>query len=297
MSTEPLTELLRMLGGVATRAQLLAVARRSDLEQALASGDVIRTARDRYALASADAAIATAHGLSGVLCLTSAALHHGWAVKTVPGRPHVAVPRNRRVTPAQRALADVHRAAHGPDDLVDGIVTSKDVTLVQCLRALPFDEALAIADSAARAGDVAALRRAARLARGAGAARVRTVAAAARAEAANPFESVLRAIALDVPGLEVEPQRLITSVTPWARPDLVDLRLRIVLEADSFEWHGSRGALRRDARRYNLLVADGWIVLRFAWEDVMHDAAYVRAVLAAVTARRTEVACRACPAA
>ena len=37
----------------------------------------------------------------------------------------------------------------------------------------------------------------------------------------------------------------------------------MVLEAESFEWHSSRQALRRDARRYNLLVIDGWIVLRF----------------------------------
>lgn len=285
------------LGGTATRAQLLTLATRTDLARSLDRGEVVRVARDRYVLASTDAAVSTAHALSGVLCLTSAALHHGWAVKTLPERPHVAVARNRRLSPGQRAQAEVHRASHQPDDLAGGVAMSKDVTLVQCLRSLPFNEALAVADSAARAGDVAALRRAARTARGAGAARVRAVAAAASAEAANPFESVLRAIALDVPGLTVEPQRLITSVTPWVRPDLVDLRLRIVLEADSFEWHGSRAALRRDARRYNLLVADGWIVLRFSWEDVMHDPTHVRTVLTAVTARRTEVACAACPAA
>jgi very-short-patch-repair endonuclease len=76
-----------------------------------------------------------------------------------------------------------------------------------------------------------------------------------------------------------------------ARPDLVDEELRIVLEADSFEWHGSRTALRRDARRYNLLVVDGWLVLRFAWEDVMFDQPYVRSVLVKLVARRTEVGC------
>ena len=60
-----------------------------------------------------------------------------------------------------------------------------------------------------------------------------------------------------------------------------------ILEADSFEWHGDRRALRRDARRYNLLVVDGWIVLRFAWEDVMFDPDYVRDVLVAVVELRT----------
>ena len=35
--------------------------------------------------------------------------------------------------------------------------------------------------------------------------------------------------------------------------------------------HGGRGDLRRDARRYNRLVAYRWLVLRFAWEDVMFE--------------------------
>ena len=69
-------------------------------------------------------------------------------------------------------------------------------------------------------------------------------------------------------------------------------RLRIVLEADSFEWHGDRAALRRDARRYDLLVANGWTVLRFAWEDVMHDQDWVRSVLAAVVGRTERPAAR-----
>lgn len=114
------------------------------------------------------------------------------------------------------------------------------------------------------------------------------------------FESVLRSVALTVAGLRVEPQRLITSVRPSARPDLVDEDLRIVLEADSFEWHGDRAALRRDARRYDQLVVDGWIVLRFAWEDVMFDQEFVRAVLVAavdLADRRTQVLCVRCGAA
>ncbi len=110
------------------------------------------------------------------------------------------------------------------------------------------------------------------------------VAKLATSDAANPFESVLRAIAADVAGLRVRAQALITSTTPWCRPDLVDEGLRLVLEADSFEWHGDRRALARDARRYNLLIADGWLVLRFSWEDVMLDPDYVRGVLVAVVA-------------
>ena len=70
--------------------------------------------------------------------------------------------------------------------------------------------------------------------------------------------------------------------------ELVDRSLGIAVEADSFEWHGGRGALARDARRYNLLVADGWLVLRFAWEHVMHDPEHVRTVLEAVVHQRAQ---------
>ena len=78
-----------------------------------------------------------------------------------------------------------------------------------------------------------------------------------------------------------------------ARPDLVDEDLRLVLEADSFEWHGDRVALRDDARRYDLMVVNGWRVLRFAWEDVMFDQAWVREVLTAAVAERTQ-RCSSC---
>jgi very-short-patch-repair endonuclease len=113
---------------------------------------------------------------------------------------------------------------------------------------------------------------------------MRRVARLASPKAANPFESLLRAIADDVQGLAVLPQVLIREPEIVARPDLVDERLHIVLEADSFEWHGGRVQLRLDARRYNLLVVNGWWVLRFAYEHVMFDPDYVREVLVAMVA-------------
>jgi very-short-patch-repair endonuclease len=163
------------------------------------------------------------------------------------------------------------------------------LTLEQCLRTLPFDEALAVADSALREGAAPeVLQVLARDVRGPGAPRVRAVLATATGLAANPFESVLRALTLEVPGLRVRPQVQIGGF----RPDLVDEDLRIVLEADSFAWHGSRAALRRDAQRYNELVIQGWLVLRFAWEDVMHRPELVRETLARAVLcaqRRSEV--------
>jgi very-short-patch-repair endonuclease len=104
------------------------------------------------------------------------------------------------------------------------------------------------------------------------------VAEHADGRAANPFESVLRSVALEVPGLVLVPQ-VIVAESPELRPDLVDPVRRVVAEADSFAWHGSRSALRRDCRRYNRLALLDYVVLRFSWEDVMHDPGYVRAVL------------------
>ena len=167
------------------------------------------------------------------------------------------------------------------------------MTLTQCFRHLDYDAALAVGDSAMRHGVTpATMARVARTARGPGCPQVRRVAGSVTDDAANPFESVMRGITHSVPGLNAHPQRLIVTGRQTVRPDLVDEDLMIVLEADSFEWHGKRAALRKDARRYNLLVCDGWIVLRFAWEDVMFDPDYVREVLIAIVAlvrRRTEV--------
>jgi very-short-patch-repair endonuclease len=276
---------LERLGGLATRAALIQATSRAEVDRALAAGDVVVVARGRYALSSVDDAIRHAHRLSGVLSLTNAALHHGWEVKAVPAEPHVTVRRKRRLDKQQSLGVQVHYADLLPEEITDGIATNREVTLAQCLRQLPDDEALAIADSALRHGEpVSTLRRVAQAARGPGAPKVRRIAAQARGEAANPFESGLRSIALSVPGLDVEPQVTIRSPGLRARPDLVDRVLRIALEADSFEWHGDRAALKRDARRYNLLVVDGWIVLRFAWEDVMFDPDYVRSVLCSVVA-------------
>lgn len=284
----PVTEVLARLGGVAPRARLVAACGRSVVDSALADGRLVAVTRGVYCSAETDASRAAAAAVSGVLSCRSAALAQGWAVRTVPQKPDVTLPRNRRIAPARVAGLTVHRADLGPDDVLDGC-TSPDRTLLDCLRGLPFEEALAVADSALRAGvrpeHLAAL---ARDARGPGSAAVRRVAAVADGRAANPFESSLRAICLDVEGLEVVPQVTVRAPHWLGTPDLCDTRLEIALEADSFEWHGDRAALHRDANRYNAFVAAGWLVLRFSWEEVMFHPDRVRAVLEAVVARRSQ---------
>ena len=106
---------------------------------------------------------------------------------------------------------------------------------------------------------------------------------AADARAANPFESVVRAIALEVPGLDVEPQVWVPGV---GRPDLLDERLGIVIECDSFGFHAERSDLRRDCERYNACALRGLVVIRFTWEHAMFHEDYVRQVLVETVARR-----------
>jgi very-short-patch-repair endonuclease len=251
-------------------------------------------ARGRYTSPTVDEASAAAHRLTGVGSHTSAALHHGWPLLRTPDRPHVTLPINRKVAATAVRGVNLHRTTLAGDDVVDGW-TSPARTLLDCLRRLPFDEGLALADSALRSGfsrgELLAL---ARDARGPGSAAIRRVAQHASAEAANPFESGLRACAVTVVGLDVRPQVAIHDGGFLGRPDLVDERLRIVVEADSFEWHGSRTALRRDAQRYNAFVVRGWLVLRFSWEDVMFDQDYVRRVLVAAVAERSQRGCMRC---
>lgn len=273
-----LIDVVVRLGGIATRAQLVGATSPLEVDRALDAGALARAGRGRYVLPSTDAAVSLAHGMNGALALSSAALVHGWEVWTVPDKPHIIVPRKRNVPQHRRSLAILHRRDLFPSEL-DGVATSPKITLQQSLRLLPEADALAIADSAMRHGRRALLAQVAAEVQGPGAERVRRLAGQARTNADNPFESALRSIANSVPGLVVEPQVAIRTPHLYARPDLVDVQLKMALEADSFEWHGNLQALAKDAHRYNLLVADGWLVFRFTWEQVMFRPDEVRRIL------------------
>lgn len=226
-----------------------------------------------------EAAVAAARQHGGTVSGPSAALEWGWDVLAVPVVPHITVPRGRRLDGIDRRAVAVRRMSLPRGDIA-GMVTQRGRTLVDCFRQLDFADALVIGDSALRDGFPAAeLKRIAATAKGPRSIKVRRVAQHVDRKAANLFESALRAICMGVSGLNVSPQVPIGDSYPLGRPDLVDVRLRIVIEADSFEWHGYRSALVADAERYNGFVADGWLVLRFTWEDVMLRPELIREVL------------------
>lgn len=217
-------EAVRRLGGTATRAELRQLVTKRRLRQAVETGRIRRPRVGRYVLPEVDTARALAHELSAVVSLRSAALAHGWKVKTVPPLPEVTVPPGRKITGDARRRVSILTSRLADDDVALG-VTSPLRTIVDCARHLPFDEALAIADSALRSRAVrpADLARAAGSVHGPGRPRVVRVLASASAKAANPFESVLRAIALDVAGLDVHPQvGIALAGGVRVTPDLVD---------------------------------------------------------------------------
>lgn len=267
---------VRRLGGCATWAELRPLHSWRALRRACASGAVLRTARGRYALPEVEEHRRVAAARTATLSHLSAALHHGWKVKTVPDVVWVTVRRKRRLRARDLEGIRPHWNELTPAERAAG-VTSPVRTVLDCARVLPFDEALAVADSALRSGLVSrdGLLEAAGGTRDPGATAARRVARHADGRAANPFESVLRALALEV-GLELTPQLLIAEPGLFAVVDLGSEELRLAVEADGFEVHGTRRGLRQDCRRHTELAVHAWASLRFAYEDVMFEQDWTR---------------------
>jgi very-short-patch-repair endonuclease len=266
-------EALTLLGGVATTQELLRCTSRRRLRSAVGAGRVVRVGPRRWALPGVDDARAAAARLGGVVSHLSAAQHWGWKLKLPPALPCVTVPR--RSCRLDSDGVELHWADLRREDVSRG-VTEPLRTVVDCARTYPFDVALAVADSALRAGlDRVDLLAVAAQAPRTGRRRALRVVERADDRADNPFESVLRALAIDA-GLDVEPQQWVGRV---GRVDLHDRARALVLEADSFEFHADRAGLRRDVRRYTSFVRLGQRVARFTWEEVMFEQDYVLEVL------------------
>jgi very-short-patch-repair endonuclease len=281
--------ILQRAGGSARYVDLAALTSARSIRNALEGGEIGRVAKGVYALPTAPSDLTVARANGGVLAWQSAALHHGLEVVTKPLIPHVLIGRTQRRRETE--LACVLHRTNGP---LPDRVTAPLQTVLDCARHLPFAEALAIADSAFRLKQVesAGFSDVAGECRGAGRAAVLRVAAAADARAESALESVLRARVIEAGFTGFVPQYKIRDRSFYARVDLADPFLRIVLEADSFAYHGTRAALRRDCRRYVDLAIRGWLLLRYSWEDVILDENWVGTSLAAVVHQVAPAAAR-----
>jgi hypothetical protein len=75
-----------------------------------------------------------------------------------------------------------------------------------------------------------------------------------------------------------EPQSNLPLVAldhPRLEPDFYWPTHRLVVETDGWETHGTRAAFQTDRRRDAALVAAGWRVMRFTYDDVAYDGATV----------------------
>lgn len=300
-------------GGYARYADLVRVCSEGTVRSALRDGLIVRVGRGMYALTElggndvvdtparswarwtdgpTDAELLArvaryvrAQAVHGALSHRSAAAHYDWPILVEPTAVEVRVPTGRKSRSSKEGLR-IRHGALTPDELREH-VTSPVRTVLDCARELPFAEALAVADSALRAGDVgpSELYEVGATYRGPGARQARQVAFFADARADNPFESALRAAVWGVPGVTVEPQVEIRDQGFYARVDLADRYHRIVLEADSYEFHGSAERFAQDRRRYAELTARGWVVLPFGFATVVRDPHEVRTLVEGATIR------------
>lgn len=243
-----------------------------DLRGAVRRGRVLALGGGTFALPDVDADVVAAATLRGRLTCVSAARLHKLDVLHLPGKPHVAVPRNR---PTRSADATVHR--------VDAPGSGPVVPLVACLltllRCLPAVDAVVTIDCAVRQRAVRVNSLSRRVA-GRGSVEARRRLGLVDGRSGSVIETVLR-LAMRQAGLRVECQ---VSIPGVGRVDfLVDGWL--VVEVDGFEFHATRARYRNDRRRGNALTGSAYALLRFTYEDVMHRLPQTLALIQAVVAQ------------
>ncbi|NOL41152.1 DUF559 domain-containing protein [Kribbella sandramycini] len=283
----PVDEVLAQLGGSATTAQLRRLAKRAALERAVADGTVIRVARGVYALPALGPERLAALAYDGVVSHLSAAQLLRLPLRVLPETPHVIVPAKRH--PRAGRAAVLHWAQVTADER-RARLTSALRTVLDCARILPFGEALAVADAALRSGRVGweELNRAAHRVSGPGRANVLQVAAAATPLAESFLESMVRSLLISDGIAGFEPQVDIYGDGGFiGRVDLAHSAARVIVEAEGYEFHGSAADFAADCRRYDDLVAAGWTVLRFTYQQVLGDPRWVVATVQAALTLRT----------
>lgn len=255
------------------------------LKVAVRRGEVERLARGVYGLPSLGPDRLAAIAYDGVVSYTSAAVAWGLPLLVRPEKPHVTVPAQRRPRPGRPV--ELHWAAVSPAER--GVrLTCILRTVLDCARLLPFGEALAVADAALVTGELVKeeLQAAANAMRGPGRPNAIRVAAEANRRSESFLESMLRSLLVSAGVDGFEPQVVVAAGGIRVRVDLGHRTARIALEAEGYEFHGSARKFAADCRRYDDLVAAGWLVLRLTYQQVIGDPAWVVETVRATLATR-----------
>jgi very-short-patch-repair endonuclease len=306
-------EVPRLLAATARHTQGLATHRgllrngvpRASLSRAVTTGAVVSVRRRVYALEAlpplprfvvTDGQVApeyVAHvravllslGAGAAACGRTAAELYGWGMLVVePARTvEVAVAHGRGrvgapgVRAYQRRSAEVARRSV----LVDTAplrLTTPVRTVLDCALGLPLLQAVVVADSALRAGDVTVeeLVAATRSMRGhQGARKARRV-----VELCDPVLESVQRVRMVLDGLDGFGTQVLLRSLPGQqlRVDLCFDRAGLVVEVDGAKWHPDPAP---DQARDNALAALGWRVLRYTWSEVVHDSTRVLAEIRA----------------
>lgn len=228
-----------------------------------------------------EAVRAAAVGLRATVSHTSAAA--AWGIELVQRGSAVEVTVGRDRSRATWPATVLHRRDLPPDDSVlrDGLcLTTPLRTVLDLARSLSLEQAVAAADSALRQGLVTLdelVAAAEALPAANGSSRVRRVVALVDPSSGSVLESVCRVL-FSLAGLP--PARTQYRVRSCdgrliGRVDFAWPEQQLVVETDGFAFHADRDSYRGDRRRTNALVVAGWRVLRFSWEDVLHDPDHV----------------------
>ena len=290
-----LDEVARRQVGAFSRQQALASGlSREQCRRRLASGAWVRLTAKVYASAQVHVTAETRAWAGLLACegrallgVTSAALR--WRMP-VPhdGRIHLLVPPPVVVRLGTAYV--VHRVPVNPREVtvLNGLrTTSCTRTVEDCLRVLDRQDAVTLLDRALQQGwiDLRRLREAAEEAPGrSGNTQLRWLARHADPAAQSAAERLLH--------------RLLRSagVTGWTASyrhplgyvlDLAFTELRIGIEVDGWAWHSGRDRFQRDRTKQNVLVAAGWLVLRFTWWDLQERPDHVVRTIASVVAARS----------
>lgn len=226
-------------------------------------------------------------GPEAVAVLETAAMVHGIAGARRTGRIHLSLPaagaRSRRFTDETMCL---HQFVLRPHEttVIDGIsVTTAVRTVADLMLASDRLTAVSVLDSALYGGilsseDLPRLDASMYGRRGAAAARSWIAEADKRAE--SPLETRVRLRAVDG-GVGPEVLQYPVYTRTGAVAGITDLAWPsrgVIGEADGKEVHDQPSALFRDRTRQNLIVAAGFLPVRFTWEDTLDRDTVPRAV-------------------
>lgn len=253
------SQALHRVGGAAPVRTLRqrGISRRA-IDAAVSSGSVIKVRRGILAVPGAAADFVSAVTHNGRLTCVSAASHFGLWCLNSSSPLHMCCPDGASGVHVN------HRSLTVPAHPYLPLVGLGDV-LLHALRCRPLPEAVVIVESAVRRGDIALSFLFEHL-EGDRNGKARTALQQVTGCAESPIEVVARLLFVAA-GFHVETQVRIEGV---GRVDFL-LNDSLVVEIDGAAFHSDRKALRRDHRRNNSTLLNGFLILRYGYEDVMFE--------------------------